>query len=1049
MILQLFKNKRFILILLLAAIVAGYFWSSSRYPALNEKALMGSDTNIQAIGFDVVVPVSEKDSIPKQIVYNSINWMETNRKGMTFGIIFGALLLTLLPFFQKLQPRSRFANTLLGVLYGSPLGLCVNCSTPVAQGIFKASGRVETMMATMVSSPTLNVIVLTMLIAFFPWYLVALKIGATLIFILAIIPLLSRFFYPKPESFAVIDREISQLEKDFSCRTDIECDDLSSANESWFASIKWVFVNSLKNLWYIVKTTVPLMILAGILGAAVITVFPFETVIGSMPQGRITGLIGMFVLAVFGLFLPVPVAFDVIVTAILLNAGMPIKYAAVLLFTLGIFSIYPYSMIGKTLSWRFASSVFVILVAFGVIVGMIGSRYYQWDSARQEQYIIENFANAKSLSTVSIDRSQQGTEQNELLANLNSNAAKTENLFKTENLSVGMRLENPKNGNEKALFTRIDAEKLGITEHDNYSVQKMLLRNSVSRGIASGDVHNDGWPDVVVASNAGFGLYANKQGNGFIQQRIEIPEINDYFVMTVALVDLDNDGWLDLYFSTFGKGHFVIYNQKGIFLKENLKSLPNIPKAVGVSSPAFGDIDRDGKLDIVLGNVSYNKIRSEGSFEGSKNIWLKQTQNKEFEIRPLEGINGESLTSLLTDINGDGNLDLIIGNDIEIPDYYYFGDGRGNFKMLTKNDNFLPYSTLTTMSIATADVDNDLVPEIYLGQVSRREKMRMEGHTRQILPKERCTELTDEKKRKDCEKFYEFIEVTKYAESPGDVFNCKGLVDVEEKNACIAYKVLWYSHIKHDEKYCEVFPAGWKPFADDCRTFFAPQESFDRKDLEKAIPQKHGINMLFKKNENGKFEDKVIDFGLELGGWSWNAKFADLNNDGWQDMFVVNGYTGTRRTETNYLYLNRQGKKFEDVTEQSGMHSYLDTLSYTYIDADNDGDLDIIAVPTAGPISFYRNNTNAGNSITFQLNDAKANRFGIGGKVFIYYGDGKKQMREIQASGGYQSFDAPVAHFGLGDAKTAARIEIEWPDGEKSVLEKEFAAGAKYTISRE
>ena len=124
--------------------------------------------------------------------------------------------------------------------------------------------------------------------------------------------------------------------------------------------------------------------------------------------------------------------------------------------------------------------------------------------------------------------------------------------------------------------------------------------------------------------------------------------------------------------------------------------------------------------------------------------------------------------------------------------------------------------------------------------------------------------------------------------------------------------------------------------------------------------------------------------------------------------------------------------------------------AYTYIDMDNDGDLDIITVPVIGPLNVYVNNEHENNAITFEFRDSKGNYFGIGNKIFIYYGenDERHQVREIKSGGGFLSFDAPIAHFGLGKYDKVNKVEVVWSTGEKTILDKEFFGNRKYVITR-
>ncbi len=1054
---DLLKNKRFLLTILLAFLVAGYFWTQSRYPQLDQKAMMGAETHIEAIGFDVLVEMPEQPTIWQKIYANSANWMWTNRKGMTFGVIFGAIMMNLLSFLNGFQFRSRFANSALGIVMGAPLGLCVNCSTPVAHGLHESGAKTETMLAAMMSSPTLNVIVLTMLFAMFPPWLAFMKIGMTLVFILGGIPLLTKYF--KPETLSAQRAKDEILETTLKNQIDVPvCHDLQdceepNADENLAQAAFWVVKNFFLNFWYLVKITVPLMILAGILGAIIVSIVPLGEIISYLPDGRITSWASMAILAIFCLFLPAPMTFDVIATAVLYNAGMPVKYVAVVLFTLGIFSVYPFMTIWNRISRQIAFGIFGTLIVLGVAVGAIANRYQIWDEIRQQKLILEPFVksgNAPQLNK--IEREKQGVSAVELLPQLKTGALVSESFTENGEVSVSrvpFNSPRPAQSGGDLMMKRYEQKDFGIAEHENYSVLKMDYRYQVGRGIASGDTNRDGWTDFVITSDAGFALYLNKKGESFVQQRIEIPQFDDKIVTSAALVDLNNDGWLDLYFTVLRGGNFVIYSKEGQFLPENLKPLENQPDAVLTGSTAFGDIDRDGKLDIVLGNVSaLGKTDAAVPYRSTRNVWLHGQENG-FAMRNLEGADGESLTDLLSDINGDGNPDLIIGNDMQTPDMIYLGDGKGGLRLIKRDDNLIPETSNFTMSVTSADLDNDLKPELFFGSVAFRDKAGQKGQSKRLSPQQICAELNDEGERTRCEQFYNFRAVTGHAMSPGEIWECNDLTNDKEREACIAFKVLQTASVdKKSEELCKTFPAGWEYLSFICQSHFAPVYKTEKGEIDKYALQKKGTSILLKFNENDTFDNKTDQFGIGESGWTWNAKFADLDNDGWQDLFVANGWIRRLRTESNFFYRNLQGKTFEDITEKSGLASNLNTLSYTYLDIDNDGDLDIIVVPTVGAPEVYINQSAPKNSIAFELNDRKGNFYGIGSKIIINYADGKHQMREIQASGGYLSFDAPVAYFGLGDETSVKSVEIDWSTGEKSVLDKEFKSGARYIINR-
>ena len=239
-----------------------------------------------------------------------------------------------------------------------------------------------------------------------------------------------------------------------------------------------------------------------------------------------------------------------------------------------------------------------------------------------------------------------------------------------------------------------------------------------------------------------------------------------------------------------------------------------------------------------------------------------------------------------------------------------------------------------------------------------------------------------------------------------------------------------------------------------CDNFFEETLPHNPEVLEQSIPQQMNENVLLTWNsDSGVFVDTAKEMGVGFTGWSWNAHFADVDNDEWQDLFVVAGswFRATPSgTTANFFFRNEQGESFADVTDDYGFQNYMIVSAYTIVDFDRDGDLDFVTNSINGPLWLLKNNAGTGNSIRFEIKDELGNRDGIGTKFIIRYGENneRQQIRELKSGGGYLSFDEPVAHFGLGGHESVAEVEVRWSNGGITKLPGPFKAGHRYAISR-
>src|SRR5262249_22931939 len=146
----------------LAVALAFYFWTQSRYPQLNQKAVMVHAAKVSdVLSTWPTIEVRPEYHFTRRVAYSTVNWILENRKGMTFGVLMGALFLTLFGYTRGRTRSNSYLNAFYGLVLGAPLAVCVNCAAPIFKGVLR-SRRVETAFATMLSSPTMNVVVLSM-----------------------------------------------------------------------------------------------------------------------------------------------------------------------------------------------------------------------------------------------------------------------------------------------------------------------------------------------------------------------------------------------------------------------------------------------------------------------------------------------------------------------------------------------------------------------------------------------------------------------------------------------------------------------------------------------------------------------------------------------------------------------------------------------------------------------------------------------------------------------------------------------------------------------
>ena len=564
-----------------------------------------------------------------------------------------------------------------------------------------------------------------------------------------------------------------------------------------------------------------------------------------------------------------------------------------------------------------------------------------------------------------------------------------------------------------------------------------------------------GFTDISIAAFGSIDSYRAQMCKGIDYWRTVLDgasRIDIYGNNGICAGDFDGDGHDDLYVCQPAGLPNRLYRNRGDGTFEDVTESAGVGLLDGTSAAIFADLTNSGRQDLIVVRSSGPLLfvnRGDGTF---------QLRPDAFHFaRPPQG----TFTGIaVADYDRDGLLDVYFCtysfyqglSEYEFPKPYYDAqNGPPNFLLKNRGDHTFEDVTIPSgldvnnnrfsFACGWSDYDHDGWPDLYV----------VNDFGRKVLYKNnRNGTFTDVSAEAGVEDPGEGMSMT-WFDYDNDGYDDMYVVNMwEAAGRRVTRQPEFMPHVP--EKIRHVF---WQDAA--------------------------GNTLLHNEGPSGKFRDVTEESGTQVGGWNWGSDTWDFDHDGYADLYVANGFiSGAKKDDLssfywrqvaarsldsggqskayadawsainefirsdytwsgyqrNNFYLNNRNATFSEAAGLLGLDCIEDGRSFVLSDLDGDGRLEVILKNRTAPQlrAFHNGLSPIGEAIAFSLRGTKSNRDAVGAVVEVVTAEGR-QRKTLRAGSGFLAQNTKVLHFGLGQTKSPVRAIIEWPSGERQVLE--------------
>jgi len=512
------------------------------------------------------------------------------------------------------------------------------------------------------------------------------------------------------------------------------------------------------------------------------------------------------------------------------------------------------------------------------------------------------------------------------------------------------------------------SEKAGLTgwHHKMGTPKKTFILETIGSGVALLDYDNDGWLDIYLVNGSTYealdgkanppraALFHNNHDGTFTDVAAQAGVTNERWGFGVAVGDYDNDGWPDLYVSNFGKNRLYHNNHDGTFT--DVAERAGVTLGNWSTGASFGDYDGDGKLDLfVPGYVHYDI--SNPPAPGSSAVGYSYCQYRGAPVMcGPRGLQGE-------------------------PDHLFHNNGDGTFTDVSEKAGVSDKRHYYGFSSTFVDVNNDGKVDLIVAD--------------------------------DSTPNYLYINKGDGTFEDASFYSGFALNQAARETASMGLAVGDYLNNGWVDLYTTTF-------SDDYKT-------------------------LFRNEGDGNFSEITPQMGIAEVTYpflSWGTEFIDYDNDGWKDIMSVSGHVypevdkydwGTTFAERPQLFHNLEmGKAFSVVpaVEGTGLADVIPSRGAAFGDLFNDGKIDVVInCIDHTPVLLRNVNDDTNHWVGIKLaGGPKSPSDAVGATIYLTAG-GMRQRGDVMSGGSFESSNDQRIHFGLGSASKVDGVEIRWTSG--------------------